>query len=106
MQFRNPYWTKTTKIQMLQNWIIVHSMLYYEFDTTLVEDRMYDMNEVQLAKMMKKYPKSASRSKYAYAFEGFDGSTGFDIPSKLTKEHRKHFLNIINFLLKNQKEKS
>lgn len=100
MVFKNPYWTNVTKIQLLQDWIIVHSILYYEHDTSIVDDRVYDMNEVQLAKMMKKYPMAAKQSRYAYAFKGFDGSTGFDIPSKLNKAHKKRFETIVNFILK------
>lgn len=104
MVFKNPYLTTTTKIELLQWWIVIHSILYYGHDTSLVEDRVFDMNEVQLAKMMKENPKEAAASKYAYAFEGFDGSTGFDIPSKLNKAHKKRATDIINFILKTEKE--
>ena len=106
MTFNNPYWTNTTKIQLLQNWIIVHSILYYMHDTTLVDDRTYDMNEVQLAKMMKKYPKAARKSRYAYVFKGFDGSTGYDLPGKLNKADRKYFNEIINFILKTKEKRT
>ena len=104
MEFKCPYWTNTTKIQLLQNWIIVHSILYYDYDTTLVDDRTYDMNARQLAKMMKKYPKSTRQTRYAYAFKDYDGSTGFDIPHRLTKNDRKRFRGIISFILKTEKE--
>lgn len=104
MKFTNPYWTTTTKIELLQWWIVIHSILYYDYDTSLVEDRVFDMNEVQLAKLMKDHPKEAKLSKYAYAFKGFDGSTGFDIPSKLNKEHKERALGIVNFILKTEKE--
>ena len=105
MVFKNPYWTNTTKIELLQGWIIVHSILYYEHDISIVADNVYDMNEVQLSEMMKKYPKSAKRSKYAYAFKGFDGSTGYDIPGKLSKQDRKKFNDIIDFILKTEEKK-
>ena len=105
MEFKNPYWTNTTKIQLLQGWIIVHSILYYDFDTNLVDDRVYDMNMVQLTEMMRSYPKAASKSRYAYAFRGFTGSTGYDIPSKLTVKDKRRFYEIINFILKTEKEK-
>ena len=104
MEFKCPYWTTTTKIQLLQKWIVVHSILYYDYDTTLVDDRTYDMNSVQLAKMMQEHPREASQSKYAYAFKDFNGSTGFDIPSKLTKNDKKYFNKIISFILRTEKE--
>lgn len=105
MIFKNPYWTTTTKIELLQRWIIVHSILYYDYDTNLVPDRVYDMNLVQLAEMMKSHPKSARQSKYAYAFSGFKGSTGYDIPSKLTVKDKRHLYGIADFIVKTEKEK-
>ena len=102
MEFRNPYWTTATKIQLLQGWIIVHSILYYEFDMNIVDDRTYDMNEVQLAKMMRDNPKEARKSRYAYAFKGFDGSTGYDIPKKLTVADRNRFYEIATYLSQRQ----
>lgn len=98
MVFKNPYWTTATKIQLLQGWIIVHSILYYEFDMNIVDDNVYDMNEVQLAKMMSEFPKEARKSRYAYAFRGFDGSTGFDIPKKLTVNDRNRFYEMAAYL--------
>lgn len=87
MEFSNPYWGEATKIQVLQRWILIHSFLYYEMDHTFVEDHVYDRNAEQLKVMMETNPDKAKRSRYAYAFEGYDASTGFDVLSKLNKEH-------------------
>lgn len=83
--FKNPYWTNKSKIQMLERWILVHSLLYYEFNTSIISDEMYDKNSKQLAEMIKKYPNSFKQTKYYYCFKGFDGSTGFDLYDKLTQ---------------------
>lgn len=100
MEFKNPYWTNATKIQMLQQWILVHSILYYEFAESIVSDMTYDKNAAQLVKLMDKHPKSANKSRYAYVFEGYEGSTGFDLPNKLKKKHREHLKKIAKSLIK------
>lgn len=87
MEFSNPYWGNTTKIQVLQRWVLIHSFLYYELDYSFVDDHAYDSNTKQLVDMMNEYPDEASQTRYAYAFEGYDGSTGYDLLSKLSKEH-------------------
>lgn len=85
MQFKNPYWSNTQKMNMLQRWILVHSFIYYELNNNIVSDHMYDNNCVHLAELQKKYPDSFKVTNYYKAFKEFDGSTGFDLLSKLSK---------------------
>ena len=73
---------------MLQKWVLVHSVIYYDYDTSVVSDHTYDMNLVQLANLMKEHPKEARKSKYASCFRGFDGSTGYDLISRLPEGER------------------
>ena len=105
MKLVNPYWINQTKIQMLQRWILVHSILYYELDTTIISDQMYDKNGAQLVKLMQRYPKDAKKSRYAYAFKKYEGSTGFDLYKKLKKEDREWLLKVAH-QLKNRSEKA
>jgi NAD-dependent DNA ligase len=87
VQFTNPYWSDKTKIELLQKWLIVHSIIYYELDSNLIDDSMYDANAKQLYKMQKQCQEAASESKWWYVFKGFQGS-GFDLYRKLKREHK------------------
>ena len=78
MNFRNPYLSEVEKINLLQRWILVHSLLYYELDDSIVKDRMFDINcqqLVNLVEFMKKKGKTKElkRTRFWYAFYDFDG---------------------------------
>ena len=61
MKFGNPYFEQYEKISLLQRWLIVHSIIYYELGDNIVPDSMWDKNARQLAKKMEKYPKSLKK---------------------------------------------
>lgn len=83
MIFNNPYWNMTTKIQMLENWILVQCYLYYKLNISVVDDYTYDNNAKQLNKMLNRYPKEAEKTEYSYAFKDYDPSTGYDLYDRL-----------------------
>ena len=60
--------------------ILIHSVIYYRFNTNIIPDHMYDDWCAELAKIQDENPEAASVAVYADEFEGFDGSTGFDLP--------------------------
>lgn len=68
------------KIQQRRLQILVHSCIYYEFDTNIVDDHTYNRWAHELADLQQQYPEEASQGLYAEAFKDFDGSTGFDLP--------------------------
>lgn len=89
------YWSNTTKISYLQRRIIVYSIMYYEHDESCVSDREYDSISHQLVALQKQATKEElEKSTYYYAMHDFDGSTGFDIPSRLTKDDKRHLMHI------------
>lgn len=101
------YWSDTTKISYLQRRIIVYSIMYYEQNESCVSDRYYDDISHQLVALQK----SASledwkASMYYYAMYDFDGSTGFDIPSRLTKHDRDYLTNIASHVYEQWKSKT
>ena len=101
MKFANPYWSPRTRISMLQRWLIVHSILYYELDNSVVSDKMFDSNAKQLVAMQYDYPEDAQESQYYYVFYDFDGSTGFDLFDRLTDEDKEYLKKIAIFVLSN-----
>ena len=69
--------------------------MYYEFDESCVSDYEYDSISRQLVKLQKEATKEEfEKSKYYYAMKDFDGSTGFDIPSKLNKKDREYLQSL------------
>lgn len=89
------YWSNTAKISYLQRRIIVWSIMYYENDESCVPDHVYDSVSHQLAALQKEATQEEwEKSTYYYAMFDFDGNTGFDIPSRLTKKDREHLGNI------------
>lgn len=69
-----------TRILRRRLQILVHSCIYYNFDRNLISDHRWNEWSRELVELQEKYPLIASRVDYAQAFEGFDGSTGFDLP--------------------------
>ena len=91
---------------MLEDWLLVHSYLYYEKDISVVTDFKFDQNSQQLIQMMQEHPKDFVKSKYYYVFNDFDGSTGYDLVRRLNAKHKakieSRVLAILN-LIKNHK---
>lgn len=85
MQFASPYWSNKTKIEMLQRWILVHSFIYYELNKNIVSDQMYDSNSKQLVDLQNTNIKAFKQSRYYYAMQEFDGSSGFGFTDKLNE---------------------
>ena len=95
------YWSNTAKISYLQRRIIVWSIMYYENDESCVSDYEYDSVSHQLVALQKEATQEEfEKSTYYYAMHDFDGSTGFDIPSRLTKKDRAHLGKIASYVYK------
>lgn len=104
MKFDNPYFTLSEKLDLLAKWIIVHSILYYEHDTTLASDFMYDANGKQFLSLIKNSTKEdKQKMRWWYVLKHYDGSTGFHLLSKLNKEDRQKIDYIIETLIKDVK---
>ncbi|MBQ0112168.1 MAG: hypothetical protein KBT03_03470 [Bacteroidales bacterium] len=98
------YWDDHVKISYLQRRIIVYSIMYYEQDESCVSDRQYDAISYQLVHLQSSVPEAEwKKSMYYYAMYDFDGSTGFDIPSRLTKKDREYLTNIATMVYKQWK---
>lgn len=91
MKFRYPF-NPTEKIQLLQRWILVQSMSYYELNENIASDFDYDANAKQLAELKKQYPDEFKRSRYYDYFHDYcseeDGTvntSGFDLLERVRK---------------------
>jgi hypothetical protein len=60
--------------------MLVHSYLYYDRNTNLIDDRQFDMMGRELVKLQADYPEISKNVEYYEAFKNWDASTGFDLP--------------------------
>lgn len=89
------YWSDSTKLSHLQRRIIVHSILYYESDKSVISDKQFDGLCHQLVQMQSEVDFAEFRkSTYYYAMHDFDGSTGFNIYGRLTKYDKEYLSQI------------
>ncbi len=98
------YWNDVTKISYLQRHVIIHSLLYYELNESVISDKEFDSISKQLVKMQRDVSREDfQNSQYYYCLKDFDGSTGFYIKSKLNKKDRKRLFQISAIVLRNYK---
>ena len=99
------YWDMTTIINWLQRRIIVYSIMYYEMSESCISDKSYDELSHQLVELMNSNPKEVlEQTTYWYAMYDFDGSTGFDIPDRLTKSDREYLTTIASHVQKQYRD--
>lgn len=99
------YWDMTTIISWLQRRIIVYSIMYYEMSESCITDKSFDELSHQLVELMNSNPQEVlEQTTYWYAMYDFDGSTGFDIPDRLTKSDREYLTTIASHVQKRYRE--
>lgn len=104
MNFKNPYLSMGEKIDLLQRWILIHSIIYYELDDNIVSDVLFDYNSQHLMTYKKSHPEEYAKSKYHDVFKDFDGCTGFDLFRRLPTIHQHKYLDEAKHIIKIAKE--
>lgn len=98
------YWNGPTKISYLQRQVIVHSLLYYELNESVISDKEFDDLSRQLVKMQRNASKDDLRnSQYYYCFYDFDGTTGFHLKDRLNEKDKPYLLGLAKFILRKYK---
>lgn len=93
------YWPIVTKIDVTQRMVIVHSIIYYEMDSSVISDSEFDAMAKKLVRMREEYPEEWDKSYYRDCFVDFDGTTGFDLPGKLDVHERNWLRSIASTVL-------
>lgn len=94
------YWDDITKINCLQRFIIIHSILYYVLDSPTIPDYHFDYISNVLYGLQNKVPKKTFKSsQYYYCMHDFDGNTGFDLYSRLNKNDKSYLENLAKQIL-------
>lgn len=68
--------TVAEKIRQRRRQMLVHSFLYYELDSNIIDDYTWSKWGIELAELQKKYPKESAEVEYADLFSDWDGSSG------------------------------
>lgn len=106
MHFNNPYFTIEAKLDLLSKWILVHSILYYELNNSIVSDSMFDNNCRQYRQMALEYPESFQNSKdvniFIHYIKGSQNST-YDLQAIIPKERYEELYQIAISLINKKK---
>lgn len=62
--------------------ILLHSVLYYTFDSPLIQDAKFDRWAHELTVLQAAFPGDASECEFHDHFRHFSGTSGFDLPLK------------------------
>lgn len=93
--------TSKEKVEALERFILVHSLLYYHMSESLITDSQFDKAARLLVKKIKEYgPKKIASTQYGYVFDDFDGSTGFYLIDALNKKDKKRIKQVANAVLR------
>lgn len=63
-------------IQRRRLQLLIHSYLYYELDTNIIDDKKWDTWARELVDLQKQYPELSNNVSYFEEFRDWDASTG------------------------------
>ena len=89
-------WDKITCINFLQRKIILNAIAYYELDSSRLSDREYDELSRQLVELQKDI--DIQKTQYGYVMYDFDGTTGFDLYSRLNEKDKRYLMQIAGYI--------
>lgn len=75
----NMYNATLEKINQRQRQIILHSVLYYKFNTNLVTDEQWNEWAKELVQLQADYKELTKKSVFYVTMQDFDASTGFHL---------------------------
>lgn len=67
-------------IQRRRLQLLVHSCLYYNMNTNLIDDKTWDTWARELVDLQKLYPELSNKVSWSEAFQDWDASTGAFLP--------------------------
>lgn len=67
-------------IQRRRYQLLIHSCIYYQLHSNIVEDYQWDRWAKELVRLQKEHQDISEKVMLYDYFEDFDGSTGFDLP--------------------------
>jgi hypothetical protein len=89
-------WGILDRINFLQRKVIINSIIYYEMGKSVMSDKDFDDISHQLVSLQEQLQDIEDQTTYGYMMFDFDGSTGFDLPSRLNPEDHEYLSLIAN----------
>ena len=100
VSFDGVNWDNTMKMSYLQRRIIIHSILYYEMDESVISDAEFDSMARQLVALMNESTQEQREAtRYWYVMNNFDASTGHHIYSRLNSRDKMYLRHIAGLVL-------
>lgn len=106
MKFPDSY-TLVDKLNRIERMVLLHSIIYYDMNESVISDDYYNKLTKLLAKKVERYAgtKTFKKTMYAYVFEDYtNGSTGFDLVYKLKKKDYEYLRLIASHVIYQYKE--
>lgn len=75
-EVEKPIQTIEEKIKQRRLQMLVHSYIYYELNTNIIDDAKWDRWAMELVDLQSRYPKESKKAPYYGEFKDWDGSTG------------------------------
>ena len=101
IEFNKPpfiYWSDIQKCNYLQRYIILHSIIYYILNSSVITDKKFDTVSKQLVKLSKTI-ENYNKTEYYSVFKSFTGVTGFDLYYNLPVKQQNYLLGIAKNIL-------
>ena len=83
-------------ICIIQGKIILNAIAYYELDSSRLSDREYDELSYQLVELQKDI--DIQETQYGYVMYDFDGTTGFDLYSRLNEKDKRYLIQLARYI--------
>ena|SRR5690554_2398356 len=88
-------------IKRRRNQLVIHSLIYYEFNANIIDDYTYDAWSKELAELQAKYPSESAAAPLSEMFADFDGSTGYQLVGRATEHQRARAESLLRYHLIN-----
>lgn len=93
----------TDQLDWLCRKIIIHSMIYYDYNTNIISDQDYDKLARQLEQLVNENRDKISNCYYYECLKDYTAATGFDLKDRLEDKHRKYLEHLAGMFLEQHK---
>lgn len=89
----------TDQLDWLCRKIIIHSIIYYDYDTNIISDPDYDKLARKLERLVNENRDKINKCYYYECLKDYTAATGFDLKDRLTDEHRKYLEHLAGMFM-------
>lgn len=95
--------TTQDTIDWLCRKIIIHSIIYYDYNENIISDSDYDNVCKQLYSLIQNNQKDIQNCYYYHILKDYSPATGFDLKYKLENTHKEYLEHLASVVLKQYK---